>query len=174
MILERLERFEIEPFTSTNNSKIYYDENVGMFVKKNKSLLGLFNLDNKYSYEKDMSISKINEMREMSEITTLTKGDIDLLYEFAQMEFNYEKDLQKFMSEPLTKIFHGMDQNKLIMKNLMPTAYDYVSEIQKGGKPIIEKFTVTYRVNGVAFFVFCCGMMGVIFMYLAYLYYFKK
>lgn len=60
------------------------------------------------------------------------------------------------------------------MKNLMPTAYDYVSEIQKGGKPIIEKFTVTYRVNGVAFFVFCCGMMGVIFMYLAYLYYFKK
>lgn len=166
----------IEHFEDNKNKNITFDEDNGIFTIKNESLLGLFNLGNTHIYEKDSSINKINELRELSENTTLTNYDINMLYEFAKIEFNYAKDKDIFVNEPLKNVFITLNNNKLMIHKLMPMAYDYLNAVKKGEKPIIEKFTVKYEINksGIAlFFSFISFLFILYILYLCCLCIFK-
>ena len=165
-ILDKIEYFENE------NKDVVYNEDNGMFTILNKSFFGLLNLGNTHVYDKDVSINKMNELKELSENTTLTEYDIDILYEFAKLEFNYQQDKNAFVNEPLKNIFVTLSNDKLMIHKLMPMAYDYLNAIKKGEKPIIEKFTVDYEINkpGLVFLCFIIFFLFLIyFLYLCYL-----
>ena len=176
----------IEFFEDNKNKNITFNEDTGEFTIKNNqlgsnqfggSLLRMFNLGNTHIFEKDCSINKINELRESSENTTLTKYDIDMLYEFAKLEFNYTKNENEFSNEPLKNVFTTLSSDKLMIHKLMPMSYDYLNAIKKGEKPIIEKFSGNYKVDKLGltlFFLFVSLLFILYFLYLGCLCFFDK
>ena len=70
----------------SENKNMTYDSEYGVFVNK-KGFLGL---SSENIYERDISIKKNNELRKLSGNTVLSDSDIDLLYEFAKMEFGFK------------------------------------------------------------------------------------
>jgi hypothetical protein len=164
----------LEHFENGSNQDIAYDEDKGMFITKDKSLLKLFNMGNVHIYDKNISINKINELRETSNNTTLTNCDIDMLYKFASIEFNYDKDKNAFVNEPLKNIFGTLGNDKLIVSKLIMTAFDYIRAVERGEKPVIEKFDGNDVSNINEFdksgiLVFCCIVSCLFFLYFLYL-----
>lgn len=134
----------------SSDKNIIYDENRGVFTIKNKSLFGLlgfFGIGNSHQFEKYMSIKNINNFKEKANLTTLGNTDINLLYNFAQKEFNYDKNKNEFISTPIKNIFKNLSDDKLAVNKLMMISYDYFKDSKNGNKPIIEKFSVGYRIN---------------------------
>lgn len=147
---------------------VEYNEDLGEFTIKN---------DNKKMNEKDLSIIKINELKEKANLTTLTREDIDILYLFYTHEFDNKFDKDKFMSIALKNLFVGLDDKKLILNYLMPMAYNYENAIDKGlDRPIIEKFAVSSTTHwNVDIFIVCFGFIIIlIFTYYMLLRYYNK
>lgn len=175
---------QIEHFEDNKNKDVTYDEDKGMFTIKKKLFLGLLNLGNANVYEKDSTITKINELRESSESTTLTKYDIDKLYDYAKLGFNYTGDRAAFEHVVLKDIFIGLNDNKLMIHKLMPQAYDYMDAIGRGEKPPINKtseedgvkegFTAVYELNHTNIMAFASIVFVLLLLYLVYLYIVSK
>lgn len=110
----------IEHFESTK--KTSYNEDTGIFTIKNNSWLGIFNLTDTHISEKDISITKINELKELADGTTLTSYDIAMLFDFAKLKFNYNGNVNQFVNTPLKDIFPS--DNTLTINKLMILAYD--------------------------------------------------
>lgn len=117
-----------------------YDENKGLFTKKDQTLIDLFNNGFQMEFEKEISIKKNNELKERSDKTTLTKSDIDLLYQLSNIEFHTNYDRSDFENIPLKDLFPGMSDNKLMVHQLMPIAKSFVDSLKNGERPIIERF----------------------------------
>jgi hypothetical protein len=107
-----------------SNSNIKYDESTSSFETKNNSLLGFLNFSDNKVYEKNIGITKINELRESAEATTLTNYDIELLYSYAKKKFNYNNSKYAFLNTPLKDIYIN-DKDPTISK-LMIAAYDTI------------------------------------------------
>ena len=125
----------LEHFEEVNDKPINYDEDKGKFTIKNK-FLWFLNIGNQEIMEKDLSINKINEMKEQADKTTLTDYDINMLYQYAKKQFNYTKSKDEFTDIPIKQIFSGLEDAKLKTNELMPMAY--------GKEPtvIVENFTM--------------------------------
>ena len=80
---------------------VIYDEDTGVYTIKH-GLIGWLDI---HLNEKDICLTKINELREIADITTLTKYDIDLLFNFAQSAFQFKDNKNNFMMYPLKDIF---------------------------------------------------------------------
>lgn len=136
----------IEHFEDNKDRDVNYDEDKGMFTIKNKSILNLFNLGNTYIYEKDSCLQQINELKQKADKTTLTDYDINVLYDFAKLEFKFSGSKNDFVLTNIKDVFKGLKDDRLIMHKLAEMAYDYNTAIKKGEKPVIEKFTVTENI----------------------------
>ena len=164
---------QIEHFEDNKNKNVTYDEDKGMFIIKKKLFLGLLNLGNANIFERDSTITKINELRESSESTTLTKYDIDKLYDYARLGFNYAGNRVVFEHVVVKDIFVGLSNDKLMIHKLMPQAYDYVDAVGRGEKPIIEKiegFTAVYELNHSNIMAYISIIFVLFLLYLMYLY----
>jgi len=116
-----------------------YDEDTGLFTSKEPYFFGLLQYK-KIIYEKDLTINKINEMKEQSNKTTFTDEDLDILYKFASLEFNFGKDRKTFKEIPIKNIFQ-LNDDQLILNKLVPMAYDYTDKVAQGKNPTIIKST---------------------------------
>ena len=122
-----------------------YNEDTGVFTIREPVLFGLFQSKKNIS-EKDLTIIKINELKEKAHKTTFTNEDLDVLYKFASLEFNFNKDRKTFQEIPIKDIFKVSD-DQLILNKLVPMAYDYTDKITHGQKPMIQKVnTITTMV----------------------------
>ncbi len=120
---------------STNNN-INYDEDTGKFIIKDQVLWIIPN--NKEIMEKDLSIIDINDLKGKADMTILSNYDIDMLYKFAQMKFNYQGTKDQFMHTPLKQHFHGLPNHILKTNEIMPLAYEHVKDPSK--QLVLEKF----------------------------------
>jgi len=150
---------------------IKYDENIGQFIIKDKIF------SSKQIDEKDLSINKINELKEKAELSILTQEDIDMLYSFYCHEFNnHGIDKDNFVNIPLKDLFIGLDNKNLILNNLIPLANQYERAIEKGlEKPIIEKFVDVSRSTrwNINIFIICSAfIIMLIFIYFMLLRYY--
>lgn len=118
-----------------------YNEDTGVFTIGDPILFGLFQSKKNIS-EKDLTINRINELKEQANKTTFTNEDLDVLYKFASLEFNFNKDRKTFREIQIKEIFKVSD-DKLILNKLVPMAYDYTSKIAQGEKPMIQKVNST-------------------------------
>lgn len=107
------------------SNKVVYDVDKNMFTIKGKSFFGI-SWDNKYIYEKDISINENNRLKELADETILTNNDMDLLFKFAQRKYKYNGDMVRFTNTALKDIFYDVDINKVSINYLMPKAYNYV------------------------------------------------
>lgn len=114
-----------------------YDEDTGIFTIREKYLFGLWHYK-KTVMEKDLNINQINIMKEQAHKTTFTDDDIDVLYKFASLEFNFNKDRKTFREIPIKEIFN-VSNDQLILNKLVPMAYNYTDKVMRGEKPIIQK-----------------------------------
>ena len=136
----------IEHYENTSNNNIKYDEDSGKFTIKNK-FLWFLNIGNEEIFEKDISISKINSIKEQADKTTLTDYDINILYQFAKLQFNYTKSKDEFTNIPIKQIFKGLEDAKLMTNELMPLAYNYIKTSPKDRNQLIEKFSTKSNTN---------------------------
>lgn len=130
----------LEHYENTGNKAVDYDEDKGKFTVKNK-FLWFFNIGNTDIDEKDISIKKLNEMKEQADKTTLSDYDINMLYQFAKLQFKYTKSQEDFVHTPLKDLFPGLSHKKLKTNELMPLAYEYVQAQPQERPAILEKFT---------------------------------
>lgn len=117
---------------------VQYNEDTGVFTFQDNGFFSfirrILGTGDEQVYEGDLSINKINELKEKGNKTTLTDHDIDMLYKFA----GYKGGKDEFQNTPLKDLFK-LNRNDLKMGNLMPLAY---------GKQKInnnEKFTAQYH-----------------------------
>lgn len=134
---------EIEHFEDNKNKDINYDEDKGMFIIKNDGVLSIFGFGNSHVYEKDIGIQKINELKEKADQTTLTDYDINVLYDFAKLEFKFSGSKDEFLLTNIKNVFIGLKDDKLMMHKLIEMAYDYKNAIKRGETPVIERFVST-------------------------------
>lgn len=118
-----------------------YNEDTGQFITRDRFFFGLLQSKNTI-YEKDLSINKINELKEQAHKTTFTDEDLDVLYKFASLEFNFSRDRKTFREIPIKDIFKVSD-DQLILNKLVPMAYNYVEKVSQGQKPNIQKVNTT-------------------------------
>lgn len=129
-----------EHYENTTNLPVDYDEDKGKFTVKNK-FLWFFNVGDTNIDEKDLSIRKINEMKEQADKTTLSDYDINILYQFAKLQFNYTGSQDDFIVTPLKDLFPTLDSKKLKTNEIMPLSYEFVKASPQDRKSIIEKFS---------------------------------
>ncbi|ARF09619.1 hypothetical protein Indivirus_1_242 [Indivirus ILV1] len=115
---------------------IDYDEDKGKFIIKNKILWIIPN--NQEIFEKDLSILKINDLKSKADMTTLSDYDIDMLYRFAKIKFNYHGTKDQFISTPMVQLFPGLNKSILKTNEIMPLAYEHVKDPTKS--LVIENF----------------------------------
>ena len=117
---------------------VHYDEDMGIFTFQDNNILGfirkMLGITDKTIHESELSVSKINELKEQTNKTTLTDQDTDALYKFSQ----FKGSKQEFLEIPLQNVFN-LSKNDLIISKLMPLAYNK--------QPISEQFTVSYDYN---------------------------
>lgn len=126
---------------------VQYDEDKGIFTIKSDSILNYIGIGNTILHEKDLSIRKINELKEQADMTTLGDHDIDMLYDFTNLEYGSGLDRNQFIDKPLKEIYPDMSNDKLMVHKLMIVAYDYLQNVKNGKKPVIEKFSEEAKVN---------------------------
>ena len=158
----------IEHFEDNKDRDVNYDEDKGMFTIKNNSILNLFNLGNTHIYEKDSCVQQINELKQKADKTTLTDYDINVLYDFAKLEFKFSGSKDDFILTNIKDVFKGLKDDKLMMHKLAEMAYDYKTAIKKGDTPIIEKFTVTENFNKNYLFIFIIILLLILAYYFLY------
>jgi hypothetical protein len=118
-----------------------YNEDTGLFTIREPFFFGLFHHKKNIS-EKDLSINKINELKEQAHKTTFTNEDLDVLYKFACLEFGFNKDRKEFREIPIKDIFK-VKPDQLVLNKLVPMAYNYTDKVSQGKKPIIQKVNIT-------------------------------
>ena len=133
------------------SKEVDYDEDKGNFIIKNKLLWII--PQNKEIMEKDLTIGKINELKQKADKTTLTNYDIDILYQFAKMKFNYTGSKNEFTKIPIVQLFPGLHNSKLKTNEIMPLAYDHVKFPSK--LLVLEKFEES-RVDGNKYYYLLC------------------
>lgn len=97
----------VEAFSNTTN--IEYNDTIHSYTIKDNSFFSF--LFTRTIYEKDSSIDEINSLREQADITTLTNADIEKLYSYAKIKFNYSKTIADFKKDKLKDIFHNTELN---------------------------------------------------------------
>jgi len=100
-----------------DSKDITYDENTGMFTTK--TLLNLFNTT---TYEKDISLTQINDLKAQANKTTMTEDDIDALYAYYKNTYDKTMSRDKFVTTPLKDLFTG--KPSLSTNDLLPIAYN--------------------------------------------------
>ncbi|QKF94379.1 hypothetical protein QKU48_gp0921 [Fadolivirus algeromassiliense] len=138
----------LEHFEDNKDKDVNYNEDQGMFTIKGNSLLNIFGFGNTNIYEKDISISKINDLKKQADMTTLTDYDINILYNFAKKEFNFNGLLDDFKTTNIKDVFKNIKDENLMAHKLVEMAYDYDNAIKKGETPVIEKFTLDSNTIG--------------------------
>ena len=131
--------------------EVDYDEDKGNFIIKNKLLWII--PQNKEIMEKDLTVDQINELKQKADKTTLTNYDIDILYQFAKMKFNYTGSKSEFTKIPIVQLFPGLHNSKLKTNEIMPLAYDHVKFPSK--LLVLEKFEES-RVDGNKYYYLLC------------------
>jgi len=131
--------------------EVDYDEDKGNFIIKNKLLWII--PQNKEIMEKDLTVDQINELKQKADKTTLTNYDIDILYQFAKMKFNYTGSKNEFTKIPIVQLFPGLHNSKLKTNEIMPLAYDHVKFPSK--LLVLEKFEES-RVDGNKYYYLLC------------------
>jgi hypothetical protein len=141
--------------------EVDYDEDKGNFIIKNKLLWII--PQNKEIMEKDLTVDQINELKQKADKTTLTNYDIDILYQFAKMKFNYTGSKNEFTKIPIVQLFPGLHNSKLKTNEIMPLAYDHVKFPSK--LLVLEKFEES-RVDGNKYYYLLCFIVLILFLVL--------
>ena len=139
--------------------EVDYDEDKGNFIIKNK-LLWIIPQNNEIM-EKDMSIEKINELKQKADKTTLTNYDISMLYQFAKMKFNYTGSKSEFIKIPIVQLFPGLHNSKLKTNEIMPLAYDHV---KFPSKPLVLEKIEERRVEGNKYYYYILCFIVLLFI----------
>lgn len=124
-------------------SIVTYDETNKLYTIKNDT-------NTTRELETNLTINKINELRKLANVTTLTKDDTKLLYNYAQLKCDTHSDETQFLNEPLKIIFPSL-QDKSI-NEIMILAHNYV--VNKQDVHIItnnENYSLFYLIIFVLF-----------------------